>query len=338
MAPELDLQGLAGSEKAAMLMMAIGEEGAAQLLAMMEESEIRALSHHMANLGPAKTEVVEALLADFTRQLTGNGSVVGDCDSTERLLSRVLDRRRVDDIMNEIRGPDGRSLWSQLAGVEAQPLADYLQSEYPQTAAVVLSRLDPAQAAAVLSALTQDYAAEVVARMLKMDAVQEEVLREVEQSLRDDFMANLPQRAERDPHQMMATIFNHMDQTAEGRFLEGLDDRDRAAAERIKALMFTFEDLAKLSASAAQTLLSEADNDPLCLALKGASERLRSFFLSNMSERAGKMLREDMEALGPVRLREAEDAQSEIVELAKALAAKGDIAIADERGGDKLVY
>jgi len=137
---------------------------------------------------------------------------------------------------------------------------------------------------------------------------------------------------------MMAEIFNNLDRSHEERFLDSLEERNRDAAERIKALMFTFEDLNKLDPIGVQTLLRVADKDRIGMALKGASEDLRDLFFSNMSERAAKLLNEDMEAMGPVRLKDVDEAQLNLVMTAKELSAKGDIVISDNKGDDELVY
>jgi flagellar motor switch protein FliG len=168
--------------------------------------------------------------------------------------------------------------------------------------------------------------------------VQKDILDGVEKTLRTEFMSNLARTNRRDPHEMMAEIFNNLDRNNEGRFMTALEDRNRVSAEKIKALMFTFEDLTKLDPSGVQTLIRTADKTKLSMALKGASDQLKDLFFSNMSERAGKILREDMEAMGPVRLRDVDEAQSHLVNTAKDLAAKGEIIIADAKGEDELVY
>ena len=175
-------------------------------------------------------------------------------------------------------------------------------------------------------------------RMLRMEAVQKEILDKVESTLRTEFMNNLARTNRRDAHEMMAEIFNNFDRQTEARFLGSLEERNRDSAERIRALMFTFEDLGKLDPGSVQTLLRNFEKDKLGLALKGASDGLRDMFFSNMSERAGKILREDMEAMGPVRLSEVDEAQMAMVLIAKDLAAKGEIMIADASGDDELVY
>jgi flagellar motor switch protein FliG len=179
---------------------------------------------------------------------------------------------------------------------------------------------------------------EVIMRMLRMEAVNKDILDDVERTLRNEFMSNLARTARRDAHEMMAEIFNNLDRNAEQRFLTALEERNRSSAERIKSLMFTFEDLSKLDSMAVQVVLRNVDKARLPTALKGASEGIRDMFFSNMSERAAKILREEIQAMGPVRLRDVDEAQGHIVQLAKELAAKGEIVMADSKGDDELVY
>ena len=333
-----DYRGLNGPEKAAVLMLALGEEHAARMFGLMDDEEIKELSQTMANLGTISATLVERLCVEFAEQISSTGSLVGTYDSTERLLMKVLDRDRVDNIMEEIRGPAGRTMWEKLANVNELVLANYLKNEYPQTVAVVLSKVKSDHAARVLGLLPESFAMEVVMRMLRMESVQKEVLDDVERTLRTEFMSNLARTNRRDSHELMAEIFNNLDRATESKFLAALEERNRDAAERIKALMFTFEDLATLDPTAVQTMLRVAEKDKLSIALKGASESLRELFFSNMSERAGKILRDEMQAMGPVRLKDVDDAQMHMVQLAKDLAARGEIIISEGKGEDELVY
>jgi flagellar motor switch protein FliG len=222
--------------------------------------------------------------------------------------------------------------------VQEEVLANYLKNEYPQTVAVVLSKIKSEHAARVLAILPEELALDVVNRMLRMEAVQKEVIERVEQTLRVEFMSNLSQTRRRDAHEVMAEIFNNFDRQTETRFLTALEENNRESSERIKALMFTFDDLIKLDAASAQTLMRHIDKDKLAIALKGAAEGVRQFFLSNMSSRAAKMLSDDMQAMGPVRLRDVDDSQALLVNLAKDLAGKGEIMIAKNRTDDELIY
>jgi flagellar motor switch protein FliG len=332
-----DFRALAGAQKAAVLMLALGEEQCARLFSMMHEDEIKEISSAMAQLGAIRSEVVERLCAEFAEQIGGAGTLVGSFENTERLLMKTLPRERVAQIMEEIRGPAGRTMWDKLGNVHEAVLANYLKNEYPQTVAVVLSKVRADHAARVLSLLPDSFAMEVVMRMLRMESIQKDVLDGVERTLRAEFMSNLARSTRRDAHEMMAEIFNNLDRQAEARFVAALEERNREAAERIKSLMFTFDDLQRLTPMAVQTLLRGVEKEKLPLALKGASEKLRELFFSNLSERAGKMLREEIEALGPVKLRDVDDAQASIVAQAKEMAAQGQIEIGEGKD-EEMVY
>jgi flagellar motor switch protein FliG len=333
-----DLRSLSGAERAAIIMLSLGEDHSEQIWRMMDEEEIKEVSQVMSNLGSVSSTLIEKLLVDFVGQMSGTGSLMGSYESTERLLARMLPGDKVGNIMEEIRGPAGRTMWDKLANVNETVLANYLKNEYPQTVSVVLSKIKPEHAARVLGALPEEFALEVVQRMLRMESVQKDILDKVEQTLRVEFMSNLARTAKRDAHEQMAEIFNNFDRQTESRFITALEERSRDSAERIKALMFTFEDLAKLDPGSIQTLLRNVEKDKLGLALKGATDGLRDTFFSNMSERAGKILREDMEAMGPVRLKDVDEAQMRMVNVAKDLANKGEIMIAGGSAEDELVY
>jgi flagellar motor switch protein FliG len=329
---------LTGAERAAVLMLALGEQYGGKIWKMLDDDELRELSIVMSSLGTVEAPSVEGLLLEFVSRMSSSGALMGNYDATERLLHQYLPPERVTGIMDEIRGPAGRNMWEKLSNVQEEVLANYLKNEYPQTVAVVLGKLRPEHAARVLSILPEELALDVVNRMLKMEAVQKEVIERVEQTLRTEFMSNLSQTRRRDAHEVMAEIFNNFDRQTETRFLTSLEEENREAAERIKALMFTFDDLIKLDAGSAQTLMRHIDKDKLATALKGANDTVRQFFLKNMSTRAAKMLVDDMQALGPVRLRDVDEAQALLVNLAKDLAAKGEIMIAKSRGDEELVY
>src|SRR4249919_1979715 len=329
---------LSGPERAAVLMLSLGEQYGAKIFGLLDDDELREISIVMSSLGTIEAESVEQLLLEFVSRMSASGALLGNYDATERLLKQYLPPDRVGGIMDEIRGPAGRNMWEKLANVQEEVLANYLKNEYPQTVAVVLSKLRPEHAARVLSILSEELSLDCVNRMLKMEAVQKEVIERVEQTLRTEFMSNLSQTRRRDAHEVMAEIFNNFDRQTETRFLTALEEDNRESAERIKTLMFTFDDLAKLDPGSAQTLMRHVDKDKLGVALKSANEEVRAFFLGNMSSRAGKMLLDDMAALGPVRLRDVDEAQALLVNLAKDLAAKGEITLTKNRADDELVY
>jgi flagellar motor switch protein FliG len=336
----LSLKGrvLKGAERAAILMLALGEEYGAEIWKQLDDDEIRAISMAMSNLGTIDAEVVENLLVEFVSQMSATGALMGNFDSTERILTQFLPKDRVGAIMEEIRGPAGRTMWEKLSNVQEQVLANYLKNEYPQTVAVVLSKIRTEHAARVLAILPEEFAVDVVKRMLAMESVQKDVLERVEQTLRVEFMSSLSQTRRRDAHEQMAEIFNSFDRQTETRFLTSLEEIDRDGSERIKSLMFTFDDLMKLDAASIQTLLRNVPRDKLTVALKGATQEVRDFFLQHMSQRAGKMLVDDMQTMGPVRLKDVDESQSNMVAVAKDLSAKGEIMISKNKGDDELVY
>ena len=333
-----DYRSLNGAEKAAILMLSLGEDHSSRLFALMDDEEIKEISACMANLGTVSSSIVEKLFVDFADHISATGSLVGTHESTERLLSKALGPERVAMIMEEIRGPAGRTMWDKLGNVNEAVLANYLKNEYPQTVAVVLSKIKSDHAGRVLTQLPESFAMEVIMRMLRMEAVQKEVLDDVERTLRNEFFTSLARTNRRDAHELIAEIFNSLDRNTETRFIAALEERNRDSAERIKGLMFTFEDLQKLDSGAIQALMRAAEKEKLPVALKGASDPLKDLFFSNMSERASKLLKEEIAAMGPVRLKDVEEAQSYLVSVAKDLAARGEIIISDGSAEDELVY
>src|SRR5690349_4116714 len=232
-----DYRALNGHQKAAIMMLSLSEDQATKLFTLMDEEEIKELSQAMAQLGTVNSMVVERLFGEFAEQIAATGSLIGSFESTERLLMKTMPKDRVESIMDEIRGPAGRTMWDKLGNVNEEVLANYLKNEYPQTVAVVLSKIRPEHAARVLSQLPESFAMEVIMRMLRMEAVQKEVLDDVERTLRTEFMSNLARTSRRDAHEMMADIFNNLDRASESRFINALEERNRDSAEKIKALM-----------------------------------------------------------------------------------------------------
>lgn len=333
-----DFRKMGGPQKAAMFLMAIGEESAVKLFALMDDDEIREISNIMSGLGQVNSDIVERLFHDFADQVSASGALIGNYDSTERLLVKALGKNRVDSIMEEIRGPAGRTTWDKLGNVSEEILANFLKNEYPQTIAVVLSKIRADHAARVLMNLPEDLTLEVIVRMLSMETVKKDVMDGIEKTLRMEFMSNLAKRQSTDSFEMIAEIFNNFDRNAEGKFMGKLEERNAESAEKVRALMFTFEDLIKINPSGIQVLLRTVDKTKLGVALKGASDAIKDLFLSNMSERAGKIMREEMESMGPVRIKDVDEAQMAVVNVAKDLANKGELIISSDSAGEQLVY
>lgn len=335
--PPAEMKKFSGHEKAAALMLALGKEHGAPIWELLSNDEVHELSAAIAQLGRVPSVVVEHLLVQFSGEMSSVASLHGSFETAERLLDGILPDDRVKEIMEDIRGPSGRTMWDKLSNVSENVLATYLKNEYPQTVAVVLSKLKPDHGARVLAELPRDLSVDVIMRMLRMDSVQKTVLVEVEQTLKNEFMSSLSRSQRRDPHETMAEVFNALDRATEEAMLSALDEKAPDAAERIRALMFTFEDLGNLMPPAIAAIVRGADKREMALALKGAPAAMRDLFFGAMTQRAAKLLQEEMSAMGPVRARDCDEAQSALVRLAKQLADSGEIMLVDPKNDDAMI-
>ena len=333
-----DYQTLTGYEKAAVLLLSVGDAYSAKLFASLEEDEIRMISQSMSELGAVSSVIVEQLFVEFTEQVATTGDLVKTPDITERILRKVREENPGDEAMEQIASYEGHSMWEKLSNVSEQQLANYLKNEYPQTIAVVMAKLKPQHAAKVMEFLPETLSMEVIERMLDLESVKKEVFDDVEETLHREFISTLSRQDTRDSHEAVAEIINGMDRSTEAKLMNMLEETDSGAANKIRALMFTFEDLANINAAGIQTLVRSVDKKRLIIALKGASEKVRWAFFENMSERAEKLMHEDMHHLGPIRLREVDEAQAEILEIAKDLATRGEIMIGTSINDHKTIY
>ncbi len=333
-----DYISLTGTERVAVLLLAMPDEQVSKIFNLMDETEIREVVQTMANLGKVSSNVVEIMVTEFVEQISATGTLIGTFESTKRLLSKALPKEKVDSIMEEISGPAGRTMWDKLSNINEELLANYLRNEYPQTIAVVLTRIKADHASKVLALLPDPLAMEVILRMLKIENVRREILDDIERTLRTEFMNNITKTSRNDSYVLVAEVFNFFDRATEAKFITSLEEHNFEAAEKIKNLMFTFEDMIKLDSNSIQTVLRTADKTKLALVLKGASEGVRECFFSGMSERAGKIMIEDMQSMGMVRVRDVDEAQSYVVSMAKGLANSGEITIRmGAEAGDELI-
>lgn len=328
---------LTGAEKAAVVMLALGEETSQPLWRAFDEDELREVTLAISNLGSVTADVVEELLFEFVSSLSSTGSITGSMESARRFLQNVLPEDKVAAILEDVRGPAGKTMWDKLANVNERVLAGYLKNEHPQTIAVILSRIRPEHAAKVIGALPDLIGEEVINRLLTLGPVQKDVLDQIERTLRTEFMAALSRGQDRDPYEAMAEIFNQFDRQTERRYIAVLELKNPSAAARIKALMFVFEDLARLDGQDIQILLRHLDKSDLATALKGADDAVKALFFGNMSARAANILRDDIDVMGPARQREIDAAQTKVVEVAKRLADEGEIFLS-KSDEDELVY
>lgn len=318
---------LEGRQKAAAFLMALPQSQFEVIMKELDDYEVLEISQTMAQLGKVKAATVENIFIDFMEMTGSSANLTGTMETTEALLRSVYDPERVAEIMEEIRGPAGRNMWDKLNNVDEVSLFGYLKNEHPQTVAVVMSKIRPDHAARVFSLFPQDLAIDVMNRSIRMRNVQREVLANIEETLKSEFIANFARSTKNDPHERLAEVFNYFDRNTEKQMMEALEDANAESAEKIRSLMFTFSDLIKLDPAGIQTVIKIADKSRLALALKGSSDELKEVFFNNMSERASRLIKEDMEALGMVRLKDVDDAQLEIITQTKALVDKGEIVI-----------
>ena len=333
----LTYKNLTGHQKIAIFLLAVGEDAIQKIFAQMDDDEIREISIAMAGLGKVGSDVTQQVLEEFSKNLETPVTLMGSFEGTEKLLQKVLPASRQKEILDEIQGPAGRTMWDKLENVNEEVVATYLKNEYPQTVAVILSRLNPTFVAKVMAYLPKAFATDVIMRLMRLENVQKDVLESIEQTLRTDFMSSLTQSEAQDGPERVAEIFNNLDRGTENRLMTALFERNREVAEQVRSLMFTFEDLMRLDDQSIQMVLRHTERGQVALALKGASEQVKNAIMRNMSERARVMLAEDMEAMGAVRLRDVDKAQSDIVLKAKELAVQGDILIPGTQEVEEMV-
>lgn len=314
-------------DKAAIIIMALDDTRSKRLVSRLGEDELRRLSTAMARMGRASFHTVEETIAEFRAEIGHTCNIVGGMAAAEKMLRQMLPPDKVAEIMDEIRGPDGKNIWEKLAHLQPQTLAGYLRNEYPQTAAVILTKLPTVQAAKVLRFLPNRIGADIALRMVRMNSVQRSVLTDIEETLKREFTSELSRATERDSTSIVAEMLNRSDQDVVDRILAALEEKEPQAAARIRRIMFTFEDLRRIDPMTFGLLIAEIPPEKLPIALANASEDLRALFFSKMSERARKMLEEEMESMVPPRRKQIEEAQSEIIGTAKRLIDEGRLVV-----------
>jgi flagellar motor switch protein FliG len=332
-----DIAKLNGAQKVAIVLLSLSDEDATKIFSLMSEDEIAEVSHAMSHLGSVSPEVVHSVIYQLNNDITGDSMFLGNLHNTERLLEKVLDKERVSALMDEIKGPQGRNTWEKLTNVNEELLALYFRNEHPQTAALVLSKISPDHAAKVLSNLPDSFAFEIISRILSLSNVKKEVLDRVERILRVEFISSVGKTQKNNSFEMLAEIFNNLDRSNETKFMNMLENNIPDAAAKIKEMMFTFEDLVKIDSKGIQRLLRDVEKSRLTLALKGASEDLKKILFASMSQRAAKIIEEDLMSLGSVRVRDVDSARADVVMAAKALIDNGEIDVSLNSDEEELV-
>jgi flagellar motor switch protein FliG len=321
---------LTGKQKAAILMVSLGTEASAKVMKSLREDEIEELTLEIANLKRVTTEVKDSILEEFLQICIAQEYIVsGGIDYAREVLEKALGEQRAKEIISKLTATLQIRPFDFARKTEPGQLLNFIQSEHPQTIALVMSYLRPEQAAVILSALPSAQQAEVAQRIATMDRTSPEVLREVEQVLEKKLSAFvINDFTIAGGIQPVVDILNRVDRGTERTILEALGEADPELADQIKSRMFVFEDVVNLDNKSIQRILRDVDAKDLGLALKTSSEELKELIFKNMSKRAAEMLGEDMQMMGPVRLHDVEEAQQKIVNIIRQLEDAGEIIIA----------
>ncbi|NPV25920.1 MAG: flagellar motor switch protein FliG [Firmicutes bacterium] len=331
-------KGLSGRQKAAILMIALGPEMSAQIFKHLKEDEIEQLTLEIANVRKINQERRDEVIQEFYQMCMASEYInQGGIDYAKQVLERALGNQKAVEILNRITASLQVRPFDFIRKTDPSQLLNFIQSEHPQTIALIMAYLDPEKAAVILSALPHDRQADVARRIAIMDRTSPEIIKEVERVLERKLSSLVPQEvASAGGVKAVVQVLNRVDRGTEKTIMEALEIQDPELAEEIKKLMFVFEDIVQLDDRAIQRILREIDSHDLALALKGSSEEVAAKINRNMSKRAQEILREEIDFMGPVRLRDVEEAQQRIVSVIRRLEEAGEIIIA-RGGGDEII-
>ncbi len=328
-------KGMLGKEKIAILMVALGNEIAAEIYKRMDDTSIEIVTLEVANLRKVTPEMRLAVLKEAQEVLLAREYMArGGVEYARDILERALGPERAHNLLTRITASLQVRPFDFMRHTDAQQVLGFIQGEHPQTIALILSYLEPVQAASIIGGLPATMQAEVAKRIAKMDRITPEVLREVERVLERKLSTVMGQDFTlAGGIDAIVNIINNVDRGTERNIMEHLEENDPELAEEIKRRLFVFEDIIRLDDRSLQRVLREVEMKDLSLALKGATDELRAKFFKNMSKRASEMLREDMDYMGPVRVKDVEETQQKIVNVIRALEDVGEIVIS--RGGEE---
>lgn len=327
-----------GLQKAAILLIAIGPEKSAQVFKHLKEEEIEQLTLEIANMRTVAPEEKEEVLEEFYQICLAQEYISeGGISYAKEVLERALGNQKALDVINKLTASLQVRPFDFVRKADPSQLLNFIQGEHPQTIALILSYIKPQQASAILSALSPDKQADVTRRIAMMDRTSPEVIKEIERVLEKKLSSMISQDyTSAGGIEAVVDILNSVDRGTEKNIMETLELQDIELAEQIKKRMFVFEDIITLDNRSIQRVIREVENGDWALALKSSSEEVSKAVFSNMSKRLAEMIKEDMEYMGPVRLRDVEEAQQKIVNVIRKLEDAGEIVIS-RGGGDEII-
>jgi flagellar motor switch protein FliG len=329
---------LSGVRKSAVLLLSLGVEHAASVLRCLDETEVAEIMTEIAELDDVDPELVDAVISEFAGDAsTFRRTLTGGAEMARHLMSRALGDERADALAERIPGAAGRRVFGFVEHVEPRLAASLLRDEHPQTVALVLANIDSGFAARLLSQLDDDVRRQVAIRIATMDRTTPDVLALVEARLEARFAALSEQIEERPVGgvQALVDLLSKSDESIERAVVESLREHDEVLADRVRAAMFSFDDLTTLDDRAIQQVLRGVDTKDLAIALKGARDAVREKILGNLSSRAGETLREEIELLGRVKVAAVEEARANVLRVVREMEENGQLVL--ERGSDDFV-
>ena len=331
---------LTGPKKAAILLLALGEEGAAEIVKNLEDSEIQQVGYYMARFTDVTPEELDVVLEEFYQKNSGEGSgfiINASGDFVKNTLSKALGSDRAKDLVDNLSANVEESALESLKWLDPKAIANFITHEHPQTIALILAHLeDPEQTAVVLKELPENLQADVVYRMAILESIQPGVVSEIDEVLsREMQAAGAMGTSKVGGIEAVAEMLNSLDKSTETRILATIEESNPDLAEQIRELMFTFEDMVLIDSRGMQLILKEIPQDELIMALKTASDSIKELIFSSMSQRASEMLREDLEVLGPVKISDVERSQQNMVKISRRMEEEGKVVIGG-RGGEVI--
>lgn len=328
---------ISGAQKAAMLLITLGDELSSQIMSYLDDEEVQEISKEIATTKVVPPEVADALVEEFYNMMLAKKFIAkGGLEYAKSILTKSLGPDRARKIIDRLtKMLEQTSGFEFLARVEPKQLAKFISNEHPQTIALVLAHLDPSHAAESLAELPDDLKAEVTIRIANLQDISPSVVKTLAKVLEERFESISSYNVEVGGAKAVAEIFNRMDKNTSKIVMERLEKDAPNLVSSIRDMMFVFDDIKRLSATAIQEILKRADKKALTLALKGADDELREKFYANMSKRGVEAIKEEMEFMGPVKLKDVEKAQHEIVEIVRELDSEGLVSIS---GGEEDQY
>ncbi|MBO1904415.1 flagellar motor switch protein FliG [Microvirga sp. 3-52] len=321
---------LKGPERVATLLFAMGKPAASKILKHFSEDEIRLVTKSAAQLGPVSPTQIEQLVEEFASNFSDGADLIGGATHIEKLLTGILSPEQIANIMSEVVGNANRSIWERISTVSEGAIASYLMKEHPQTAALILSKVKPSCAAKVMTQLPQPLRNNLMRRMLSMKPIVDETMKNIEKTLHEDFMANFSKNAGADTHAKIADIINKMERDHMEDVLTSLSSVRPKSAEILRGLLFTFDDIVKLTPKDRTTLFDQVPPDRVVLALKGTNDDFRKVVLSALSSRVRRMIEHELNSKEPSAHRDIAEARRTITDLALEMAGRGEIVINSE--------